>query len=171
MLVQRPLTANVLPDGNDLILCYFLVSYLYGYGFFFFQAEDGIRDIGVTGVQTCALPIYFRTYIERDGQPALDVACGTGRLLLPLLRAGLDVDGCDLSPDMLALCRAKAERDGLKPRLYAQAMHDLDLPRMYRTIYICDSFGLGGHRQHDREALRRCYRRSEEHTSELQSRQ
>src|SRR5947209_17428354 len=28
--------------------------------FFFFQAEDGIRDIGVTGVQTCALPIYRR---------------------------------------------------------------------------------------------------------------
>src|SRR3712207_7976998 len=25
---------------------------------FFFQAEDGIRDIGVTGVQTCALPIF-----------------------------------------------------------------------------------------------------------------
>src|SRR5258707_9845294 len=32
--------------------------------FFFFQAEDGIRDIGVTGVQTCALPIstdWFRS--------------------------------------------------------------------------------------------------------------
>src|SRR5215217_8780012 len=28
--------------------------------FFFFQAEDGIRDIGVTGVQTCALPISAR---------------------------------------------------------------------------------------------------------------
>src|SRR5438445_10763369 len=28
--------------------------------FFFFQAEDGIRDIGVTGVQTCALPICSR---------------------------------------------------------------------------------------------------------------
>src|SRR3712207_7493372 len=27
---------------------------------FFFQAEDGIRDIGVTGVQTCALPILSR---------------------------------------------------------------------------------------------------------------
>ena len=27
-------------------------------GCFFFQAEDGIRDIGVTGVQTCALPIF-----------------------------------------------------------------------------------------------------------------
>ena len=29
-----------------------------GVVFFFFQAEDGIRDIGVTGVQTCALPIF-----------------------------------------------------------------------------------------------------------------
>src|SRR5437763_16516060 len=30
------------------------------YFFFFFQAEDGIRDTSVTGVQTCALPIYLR---------------------------------------------------------------------------------------------------------------
>src|SRR2546429_6966610 len=30
----------------------------YGFIFFFFQAEDGIRDVAVTGVQTCALPIY-----------------------------------------------------------------------------------------------------------------
>src|SRR5688572_31326330 len=29
--------------------------------FFFFQAEDGIRDLTVTGVQTCALPIYSQT--------------------------------------------------------------------------------------------------------------
>src|SRR5256884_3759353 len=27
--------------------------------FFFFQAEDGIRDVAVTGVQTCALPIFL----------------------------------------------------------------------------------------------------------------
>ena len=32
--------------------------------FFFFQAEDGIRDIGVTGVQTCALPIYLRSRVN-----------------------------------------------------------------------------------------------------------
>src|SRR2546422_8117943 len=29
--------------------------------FFFFQAEDGIRDVAVTGVQTCALPIWLDT--------------------------------------------------------------------------------------------------------------
>src|SRR2546429_571742 len=33
--------------------------------FFFFQAEDGIRDVAVTGVQTCALPIYFAVFYLR----------------------------------------------------------------------------------------------------------
>src|SRR3712207_8940512 len=36
---------------------YVLVRGIGWINFFFFQAEDGIRDIGVTGVQTCALPI------------------------------------------------------------------------------------------------------------------
>src|SRR5947209_16479092 len=38
---------------------YFLSFHLILLFFFFFQAEDGIRDIGVTGVLTCALPILF----------------------------------------------------------------------------------------------------------------
>jgi SAM-dependent methyltransferase len=99
----------------------------------------------------------FRAFVERDGQPALDLACGTGRLLLPLLRAGFDVDGCDLSSDMLALCQQRAAADGLSPRLFAQAMHALELPRAYRTIFICGGFGLGGTREEDAEALRRCH--------------
>src|SRR5206468_4740166 len=37
--------------------------------FFFFQAEDGIRDLIVTGVQTCALPIYLRRG-DAVGDPA-----------------------------------------------------------------------------------------------------
>jgi SAM-dependent methyltransferase len=100
---------------------------------------------------------FYRSMVEEDGQPALDLACGAGRLLLPLLSAGLDVDGCDISPDMLTYCREGAARLGLTARLYEQAMHELDLPRNYRTIYICDSFGLGGRRDHDGAALRRCY--------------
>jgi SAM-dependent methyltransferase len=100
---------------------------------------------------------FYRGVIERNGQPALDLACGAGRLLLPLLSAGLDVDGCDISPDMLAYCREGAAEQGLTPALYQQAMHDLDLPRRYRTIYICDSFGLGGRRDQDAAALGHCY--------------
>src|SRR5947209_13390374 len=40
---------------SNCFFCY--MFFFYFYFFFFFQAEDGIRDIGVTGVQTCALPI------------------------------------------------------------------------------------------------------------------
>jgi SAM-dependent methyltransferase len=98
---------------------------------------------------------YFRRFVEA-GQPALDVACGTGRLLVPYLEAGLDVDGCDISPDMLTLCRERAEREGVEPpNLYAQALHELDLPRRYRTIVLCGGFGLGGHREQDVEGLTR----------------
>src|SRR2546421_5889877 len=47
--------------GNSILWCLLV--------FFFFQAEDGIRDLIVTGVQTCALPIYAQdglfTLIER----------------------------------------------------------------------------------------------------------
>jgi SAM-dependent methyltransferase len=99
---------------------------------------------------------YFRQFVEA-GQPALDVACGTGRLLLPYLRDGLDVDGIDVSPDMLARCREAAEREGLSPNLHAQAMHELDLPRRYRTVFVCGGFGLGSSREQDLEALRRLY--------------
>ncbi|CAN5744230.1 class I SAM-dependent methyltransferase [soil metagenome] len=101
---------------------------------------------------------YFERVIRSVGEPALDLACGAGRVLLPLLVTGLDVDGCDISADMLDRCRHKMDEAGFDPNLYRQAMHELDLPRAYRTIYICDSFGIGGNRAHDAEALRCCYR-------------
>jgi SAM-dependent methyltransferase len=98
---------------------------------------------------------FFRPFVEA-GQPALDAACGTGRLLVPYLKAGLDVDGSDISPDMLARVRERCEREGLQPpSLFAQAMHELELPRRYRTIVVCGGFGIGGHRKHDIEGLRR----------------
>src|SRR5207249_7278180 len=39
--------------------------------FFFFQAEDGIRDRNVTGVQTCALPIYLPAGFARPHSPRI----------------------------------------------------------------------------------------------------
>ena len=81
---------------------------------------------------------WFRTVIARQAGPTLDVGCGTGRLLLDYLSAGLDVDGVDVSPEMLALCRAKAETAGLDiaGRVHLGAMQALDLPRRYATIFV-----------------------------------
>lgn len=100
---------------------------------------------------------YYQGKIETFGQPALDLGCGTGRLLFRLLKAGLDVDGCDYSQDMLAQCEARAKKEGLFPQLYAQPMHELDLPRRYKTIFACGVVGLGGERRLTMRAMRRCY--------------
>ena len=100
---------------------------------------------------------FFQNTIRRYGQPALDAGCGTGRLLLPFLHSGLDVDGSDVSPDMIAWCNKQAEAEGLAVNLYTQAMHELDLPRRYRTIVLCGVFGLGGNRSTDLEGLRRIH--------------
>jgi SAM-dependent methyltransferase len=86
---------------------------------------------------------YFGQYVE------------TGRLLLPWLRRGLDVDGCDVSTDMIEHCRDRALREGLKPTLFVQPLHELRPPRRYRTIVACGVLGLGSTRAEDQEALRR----------------
>src|SRR5260221_8926245 len=53
--------------------------------FFFFQAEDGIRDHCVTGVQTCALPICLSTI----GSISLGIAIVAGKNLVPNPAAGM----------------------------------------------------------------------------------
>lgn len=107
------------------------------------------------------LPFFLRE-IERYGQPVLDLGCGAGRLLVPIAKAGVDIDGCDISADMLSQCRKAAVAAGLEPTLFAQPMHQMDPPRTYRTIYICDSFGLAGSRSNDLETLRRCHEHLED---------
>src|SRR5205823_12537255 len=49
----------------------------YNLFFFFFQAEDGIRDKLVTGVQTCALPIYILSIAANHAYPNWSVYCAS----------------------------------------------------------------------------------------------
>src|SRR5258707_9924422 len=53
---------------------------------FFFQAEDGIRDIGVTGVQTCALPIWRAFGKEHSNPPYRDTRQRMEECSLPKAR-------------------------------------------------------------------------------------
>src|ERR1039457_4156777 len=76
--------------------------------FVFFQAEDGIRDYKVTGVQTCALPIWkFHDYVV----PVLDKL---GALFYQQVRAPTRF-GCDVAgdgEDLPALVQRELRRDG-----------------------------------------------------------
>src|SRR6266542_6343123 len=55
-----------------MMLFFVEVEELFGVLFFFFQAEDGIRDATVTGVQTCALPILGMLRPHRGQRPEDD---------------------------------------------------------------------------------------------------
>src|SRR4051794_41509306 len=92
---------------------------------------------------------YFRGWIERCGEPALDVACGAGRLLVPYRQAGLDVDGCDVSADMVAAARRKLEAAGLDAHVWVAALDELEPPRHYRTIFVCGGLRPRAARQRD----------------------
>jgi SAM-dependent methyltransferase len=91
-------------------------------------------------------------YINHEG-PVLDAGCGAGRLLLPWLREGLDVDGCDASADMIGRCQERARAEGLEPRLWVAPLHLLGAPRRYTTIVVCGAFGLGSTRAQDEQAI------------------
>jgi len=60
---------------------------------------------------------FYLDYARNCGSPILELACGTGRVLVPLVEADCEVHGVDISENMLAVCRRKVEKKGLRERL------------------------------------------------------
>ena len=79
---------------------------------------------------------FYVTLAREATGPVLDVACGTGRILLPSLQAGLDIEGLDLFEPMLRTLRAKAAELGLSPRLHQSDMSKFSVPRQFALIII-----------------------------------
>ena len=81
-----------------------------------------------------------------DG-PLLELGCGTGRVLLPLARAGHEVTGIDLAPHMLGRCRAKLKGESGEVRdrvtLREADMAAFDLGRRFAQVYC--AFGTFHH--------------------------
>jgi SAM-dependent methyltransferase len=82
---------------------------------------------------------FYLKVIKKYGQPVLDVGCGSGRLILDYLSLGIDIDGVDVSPEMIALCERNAARMNYYPALHNQSMAELSLPRKYKTILVPSS--------------------------------
>jgi SAM-dependent methyltransferase len=80
------------------------------------------------------LAYWLRTARAARG-PVLEVACGTGRVLLALRRAGLDAEGFDASPAMIGRLRDKAAKEGLAVRAEIADMRDFEMGRLYRRVF------------------------------------
>src|SRR2546426_9684502 len=95
-----------------------MITFLLSIFFFFFQAEDGIRDYKVTGVQTCALPIWDPMRVFLTGATGyVGFAVATA-----LRRAGHDVYG---------LTRAAAKVPQLARQEIRPVIGDIGDPKSY----------------------------------------
>ena len=83
---------------------------------------------------------FYLTLARRYGQGGvIDIACGTGAVLLRLARAGIMADGVDLSGAMVGVAREKAEREGLRLNIFPGNMADFDSGRRYSLAIIARS--------------------------------
>jgi len=81
--------------------------------------------------------IDFYVAIAREAKgPVLEIACGTGRVLIPCLEAGADVEGLDIYASMLETLRKKASAKALAPRVHVGDMREFALPRRFARILI-----------------------------------
>lgn len=80
---------------------------------------------------------FYRLFAGLEAGPVLDLGCGTGRVLVPLVQDGLEVVGLDASQQMLATCRQKVEAAGLACELVQGDMRRFDLgERRFGTIMV-----------------------------------
>ena len=95
-----------------------------------YDAIHGERDDGA----------FWRAMAAATGGPVLELGCGTGRVLIPLVQAGYEVTGLDLAPHMLDRCRAKLEVEPAevraRVRLVEADMTSFALDRRFALVTI-----------------------------------
>ncbi|MCL2376925.1 MAG: class I SAM-dependent methyltransferase [Defluviitaleaceae bacterium] len=79
---------------------------------------------------------YFADKLHDIKGKVLEAGVGTGRMLIPLIQKGFDVDGVDISPDMLAKCKANLGKYSISADLYQQDLSKLSLPQKYDAIIM-----------------------------------
>jgi SAM-dependent methyltransferase len=91
-----------------------------------FWAEEG---------DPAELPLLDELLRENPGT-SLEIGCGSGRLLLPLLQKGHDVEGLELSPEMLTMCRQAAADLALDPVLHEGDMTVFAPGKTYASLLL-----------------------------------
>jgi SAM-dependent methyltransferase len=79
---------------------------------------------------------YWQRLCARYGGPVLELACGSGRLTIPLADEGVDIEGLDISPAMLALARKKSDACSLNLRWHLGDAADFTVDRKFSFIFL-----------------------------------
>ena len=79
---------------------------------------------------------FYRTQADRQGGSVLELGCGTGHKLLPIAADGHPCTGLELSPDMLAEARRKANERALAVEWVPGDMRDFDLGQTFDLVFV-----------------------------------
>ena len=86
---------------------------------------------------------WYKKFLRKTGGPVLELACGTGRLLISIAREGYEVVGIDLSMGMLHLAKERLSQLPLEVqkriRLYNRDMSNFQLDQQFGFIIIADN--------------------------------
>ena len=103
---------------------------------------------------------FYSTLCRDTNGPILELGCGTGRLLVPILRDGADIEGLDVSRPMIEALDERLRLQGLTTELYQQPMENFHAGNSYQLIFIAvTSF----HILDTEEAQVACLQRCREH--------
>ncbi len=79
---------------------------------------------------------FYKKIVVNSKGKVLELACGSGRLLVPYRNMGADIEGLDISSDMLAICREKLKENNLSAPLYKQDLTRFKTGKQYAAIFI-----------------------------------
>ncbi|UNL83263.1 class I SAM-dependent DNA methyltransferase [Priestia koreensis] len=79
---------------------------------------------------------FFLSFVENKEMNVLEPMCGNGRMLIPFMQEGIDIEGFDLSVDMLERCREKCVDLNLIPTIYHDKIEEFSTDKKYDLIMI-----------------------------------
>ena len=104
-----------------------------------------VEDDSDTGVA------FYAALARKTGGPVLEIACGTGRVGIPIARSGFAVTGLDIVPGMLELARGKSA--GLPTRWVEGDARLFDLGELFRLVFVTGNAFQAFLTRADQEAL------------------
>src|SRR5262249_42225180 len=119
------------------------------------QRYDLVEGAYATG----AFLDFYRRQIVRYGEPVLELACGSGRLTIPLAEAGIQIMGLDLSEEMLNFATMKASERGVQVRVARGDVRSFHLDKAFKVIFIPAQSLTHLYTREDMEACFACVRR------------
>ncbi|MFJ8260936.1 class I SAM-dependent methyltransferase [Rummeliibacillus sp. NPDC094406] len=79
---------------------------------------------------------FYLSFVKDNNMKVLEPMCGNGRMLIPFLQRGIDIEGFDISEEMLNVCEEKGKKLGLNPIVFLEKIEAFKSNKNYDLIMV-----------------------------------